>query len=91
MSLKDIHKKNWAFCIDAGEHQGVSLFPFKMYEYIPDPVSEAEGFLRVIDEEGEPYYYDAKAFVKTKSAANGLLIPFLKNKPPRKKQAVAKK
>jgi hypothetical protein len=90
MSLKDMHKKKWAFCIDAGEYQGVSLFAPKMYEYIPDPISEAEGFLRVIDEEDEPYYYDSKAFVKTKSASNGLLIPFLKSKSPKKRQAVTK-
>ena len=90
MSLKDIQKKKWAFCIDAGEYQGVSLFAFKMYEYIPEPVSEAEGFLRVIDEEDEPYYYDAKAFVKVKSAPNGLLIPFLKSKQTKKNQTLQK-
>ncbi len=90
MSLKDLKKKNFALCIDAGEYQGVSLFALKMYEYIPDPASEAEGFLRIIDEEGEPYYYDAKAFVKTKFASNGLLIPFLRAKPKTKRKAVAK-
>ncbi len=86
MSIKDIHKKSLALCIDAGEYQGVSLFAFKIYEYVPEPISEAEGFLRVIDEEGEPYYYDAKAFVKLKSAQNGLLIPFIKPKRAQKKQ-----
>jgi len=68
MNIEKIKNKKWAFCIDAGEHQGMSLFAFKMYEYVPDLISEAEGFLRVIDEEGEPYYYDAKAFVKMKAA-----------------------
>jgi len=48
----------------------------KIYEFIPDPRSEAEGFLRVIDEEGEPYYYDARAFLKVKAAQKGLSIPF---------------
>jgi hypothetical protein len=76
MNLQQFKKKNFAFCINAGEYQGVSLFALKMYEYLPDPISEAEGFLRVIDEEGEPYYYDAKAFVKVKTASKGFLIPF---------------
>jgi hypothetical protein len=86
MSIKDLQKKSFALCIDAGEYQGVSLFTLKMYECLPDPASEAEGFLRVIDEEGEPYYYDAQAFVKLKSAQNGLLIPFVKPKRAQKKQ-----
>jgi len=90
MNLQKLKKKNFALCLDAGEYQGVSLFALKMYEYIPDPVSEAQGFLRIIDEEEEPYYYDAKAFVKIKSASNGFLIPFLKTKFPKKKQAVTK-
>ncbi|MCI0693429.1 hypothetical protein L0337_15665 [candidate division KSB1 bacterium] len=76
MSIKDLQKRSFALCIDAGEYQGISLFALKMYECLPDPASEAEGFLRVIDEEGEPYYYDAQAFVKLKSAQNGLLISF---------------
>ncbi len=90
MSLQDLQKKNFALCIDAGEYQGVSLFTLKMYEYIPDSLSEAEGFLRVIDEEGEPYYYDAKAFVQLKSAQKGLLIPFVKPKQAQKKQPLRK-
>ena len=90
MSIKDIHKKSLALCIDAGEYKGVSLFAFKMYEYIPEPISEAEGFLCVIDEEDEPYYYDAKAFVKVKPAQNGLLIPFLKPRQTKKKQTLHK-
>lgn len=90
MSIKDIHKKNLALCINAGEYQGVSLFAFKIYEYVPEPISEAEGFLRVIDEEDEPYYYDAKAFVKVKSAPNGLLIPIVKAKRARKERPARK-
>jgi hypothetical protein len=90
MSIKDIHKKSLALCINAGEYQGVSLFAFKIYEYVPEPSSEAEGFLRVIDEEDEPYYYDAKAFVKVKSAQNGLLIPLVKSKRAPKRQTLRK-
>lgn len=77
MSIQELRKKNLALCIDAGDYEGVSLFTLKLYEFIPDPASEAEGFLRVIDEEGEPYYYDAKCFLKASSAKSGLSIPFL--------------
>jgi len=90
MKLQQLKKKNFAFCINAGEYQGVSLFALKMYEYLPDPLSEAEGFLRVIDEEGEPYYYDAKAFVKVKAASNGFLIPFFQTRRKIRKKTVAK-
>lgn len=76
MSLQKFQQKKLALCTDAGEYQGVSLFAMKIYEYLPDPVSEKEGFLRIIDEDGEPYYYDAKAFLKINARRNGLLIPF---------------
>lgn len=89
-NLQKLKKKNFAFCINAGEYQGVSLFALKMYEYLPDPVAEAEGFLRVIDEEGEPYYYDAQAFVKVKAAASGLLIPFLQTARKTRKKPLPK-
>lgn len=76
MSIQELQKKNLAFCIDAGDYEGVSLFSMKMYEYVPDPVSEQDGFLRIIDEEGEPYYYDAKCFLKVKAVPEGLAISF---------------
>ena len=87
MSIRELQKKNLALCIDAGEYEGVSLFTLKLYQYRPDPISEAEGFLRVIDEEGEPYYYDANAFLKVKPASKGLMIPFVQPKQARKKTA----
>lgn len=77
MSIQELQKKNLALCIDAGEYEGVSLFAMKMYEFIPDPDSEADGFLRVIDEEGEPYYYNAQSFLKVKAGQYGLSIPFI--------------
>ncbi len=89
MSIRELQKKNLALCIDAGEYEGVSLFALKLYQYLPDPISEAAGFLRVIDEEGEPYFYDAKAFLKVKPASKGLMIPFVQPKTVRKK-AVSK-
>jgi len=80
MSLKEFQQKNLALCIDAGEYEGVSLFAMKIYKYLPDPHSEKEGFLRIIDEDGEPYYYDAKAFLKINARRNGLLIPFMSSR-----------
>jgi hypothetical protein len=75
-----ISAKKLALCIDAGEYEGVSLFAMKIYEYLPDPVSEKEGFLRVIDEDRESYYYDAKVFLKVNPRRNGLLIPFMSSR-----------
>jgi len=65
----------------------VSLFAMKIYEYLPDPISEKEGFLRVIDEDGESYYYDAKAFLKINARRNGLLIPFPLSRKTRRQKA----
>jgi hypothetical protein len=76
MKLGNLHKKKLALCIDAGEYEGVSLFGMKIYEYLPDAVSEKQGFLHVIDEEGEPYYYDARAFLKISTRPNGMSISF---------------
>ena len=86
MSLQKFQQKKLALCIDAGEYEGVSLFAMKIYEYLPDAISEKEGFLRVIDEDGESYYYDAKAFLKINAHRNGLLIPFTSLQRPRTKR-----
>jgi hypothetical protein len=87
MSLQEFQRKKLALCIDAGEYEGVSLFAMKIYEYLPDSASEKEGFLRIIDEDGEPYYYDANAFLKINPRRNGLLIPFTPSRKRRKKRA----
>jgi len=68
MSMRELQKPNFALCIDSGEYEGTNLFTLKMYQCLPEPTSEADGFLRVIGEEGEPYFYDAKAFIKLKAA-----------------------
>lgn len=86
MSLQEFQGKKLALCIDAGEYEGVSLFAMKIYEYLSDPVSEKEGFLRIIDEDGEPYYYHAKAFLKINTRRNGLLIPFTPSRRSRTKR-----
>ena len=75
MSIMKLLQKKLALCIDGGEYEGVSLFAMKSYEYLSDPQSEKDGFLRVIDEDGEPYYYDADAFLKISTQQNGLRIP----------------
>ena len=40
----------------------VSLEVGKLYRFIPDEEAEKLGCLRVIDEDGEDYLYDAKMF-----------------------------
>ena len=86
MKLATLHKKKLALCIDAGEYEGVSLFGMKIYEYLPDAVSEKQGFLQVIDEEGEPYYYDASAFLKINTRPNGMSISFKRSNSTRPKR-----
>ncbi len=90
MTLQKLQKKNWALCLDAGGYESVSLFAMKLYEYIPDSASEKQGFLRVIDEDGESYYYDARAFRKINARRNGLLIPFERSDKPRRKRTRTK-
>jgi hypothetical protein len=90
MNLQKLQKKNLALCLNAGEYEGVSLFAMKLYEYLPDSASEKQGFLRVIDEEGESYYYDAKAFRKINARRNGLLIPFERSEKTRRKRTRTK-
>lgn len=86
MSIQELQHKNLALCIDAGEYEGVSLFAMKIYENLPYPASEKDGFLRVIDEDGEPYYFDANAFLKISPRRNGLMIPLPASSEPTSKQ-----
>ena len=65
ISIQELRQKNLALCIDAGEYEGVSLFAMKIYEYLPDPASEKEGFLHVIDEDGEHYNFIYDSYLKT--------------------------
>lgn len=90
MSIQDLRRKKLALCVDAGEYEGTSLFAMKIYEYQRDAASEKEGFLCVIDEEGEPYYYDAQAFLKINAHRNGLAIPFVTSRKPRTKRVASK-
>lgn len=52
----------YAVCIANEEHEA-SLERNKVYAVIPDARAEADGLIRVIDEDGEGYLYPAKWFV----------------------------
>jgi hypothetical protein len=53
-----------------------SLEVGKLYRFIPDKEAEAEGLLRVVDESGEDYAFDANRFhpVNLPSTVEELLL-----------------
>lgn len=48
-------------CLD-NEGYPASLEVGKLYRYIPDSEAQAEGLLRVVDESGEDYAFEATRF-----------------------------
>src|SRR5437016_1635166 len=56
-----ISKKQYAVCIDNGGYE-VSLERGKIYQILPDSSGTDHGYLRVIDESGEDYLFDAQRF-----------------------------
>ena len=57
----------FVMCVDAGEHAGVDLEVGKVYQALPtDKTDRANGFLRVIDNSGEDYLFNANKFVEVK-------------------------
>lgn len=44
------------------EGDGYALLAGKRYRVVPDPDEELRGFLRVIDESGEDYVFEATRF-----------------------------
>jgi hypothetical protein len=52
----------FAVCINNTDYPA-SLERHKIYQVIPDEISEADGDLRIIDESGEDYLYPASYFV----------------------------
>lgn len=42
---------------------GIGVLEGHIYRILPDAKEEAEGFLRVVDESGEPFYYVACSFL----------------------------
>ncbi|MCC6454262.1 MAG: hypothetical protein IT328_04915 [Caldilineaceae bacterium] len=52
----------YVMCLDNKSHT-VSLEVRKVYKVIDDPAIEARGAIRIIDETGEDYMYEAGRFV----------------------------
>jgi hypothetical protein len=52
----------FVICLDTAGY-GVSLISRKLYELLPDPVSNAHGLYRIVDESGEDYCYPASLFI----------------------------
>ena len=55
--------RRYALCIDPGEYEDVDLVRRKVYEVWPDADAELHGQIRVVDESGEDYLFDAEQFV----------------------------
>lgn len=53
--------KKFAVCIDNKGFEA-SLEVGKLYEIVPDEKSKSDDMLRVIDEDGEDYLFEAKIF-----------------------------
>jgi hypothetical protein len=49
-------------CLDTAGY-GVSLISRKLYELLPDPVSNAYGLYRIVDESCDDYCYPASLFI----------------------------
>ena len=56
-------------CVE-NEGNEVSLQLWKIYKALPDPDAEAEGMLRIIDEEGEDYLFPHENFTPIELPAN---------------------
>lgn len=57
----DIDKEKFVVCLSNDEYLA-SLEIGKLYRVIPDKEAEKFGGLRVVDEDGEDYLYDAEMF-----------------------------
>ena len=56
------NKKHFVICLDNTDYKA-SLIVRKMYEVVPDPQAEKDDMLRVIDESGEDYLFEASRFI----------------------------
>ena len=54
-------KKRYLLCIRKNGCE--DLEPRKLYEQLPDPRAEKDGYVRVVDESGEDYLYPANHFI----------------------------
>jgi hypothetical protein len=59
--LLPLDMKRYVICLN-NESYPVKLELRKVYEVVHDPMAEGEGFIRVIDETGEDYLYEASRF-----------------------------
>jgi hypothetical protein len=59
--MKKKESVQFAVCLN-NEGYKASLEVGKLYRFIPDKEAEAEGLLRVVDESGEDYAFEAKRF-----------------------------
>lgn len=62
MSEKKKTARRYAVCI-SNKGNEASLERNKLYVLLPDPKAEADGLVRVVDEDGEDYLYPAGWFV----------------------------
>ena len=62
MTEKKHEARRYAVCV-ANKGNEASLERNKVYALVPDPRAEADGLIRVIDEDGEGYLYPAEWFV----------------------------
>jgi hypothetical protein len=61
--------RHFAVCIQNDEYEA-SLELRKIYEVLSDPVAEAHGMVRVVDEEGEDYLYPQAWFLSIELPQN---------------------
>jgi hypothetical protein len=59
--MKKEQSFQFVVCLDNEGYQA-SLEVGKLYRFIPDEEAEAAGLIRVIDESGEDYAFEAKRF-----------------------------
>jgi hypothetical protein len=59
--MRKKHATQFVVCMNNRGHQA-SLEVGKLYRLIPDSDAEAEGLMRVIDESGEDYAFEADRF-----------------------------
>jgi len=74
MAEKKRTSRRYVVCI-LNKGNEASLERNKLYVVLPDPKAEADGFLRVIDEDAEDYLYPAEWFVDSRQ----LLLPVRDN------------
>jgi hypothetical protein len=61
MSKDDRTKSRFLLCVR--NEDADDLEPRKVYQLLPDPTAQREGYVRVVDESGEDYLYPAEYFV----------------------------